>query len=1078
MRKQVLLLLLSTILLSFITIEIHAENDKWSENVTEITPEGNVYNVTSAAELAWVAQEVNAGSLKNKVFILQDDIDLQGKEWTPIGNGSNAFAGYFRGNNHTISNLTITQPSSSYVGLFGNSKGNSGQSTEISDLKLTNVNIKNVSSGAGALVGNAFYATVENCHVEGAISTVCGNPMSTGGLIGYAQYTVVDASSTNVAFMVTDDTSKKDYYSLGIGGIVGSAAGGMTIRNSFSAGEIKRGGDNWINNTLSKLNAGGFIGKINLTGSTNSTCVVENSFSTCSIDLTGFPTNSSTEISVGGLAGYAYCYDSNVITLSNSYYDGTITPLTTSSVQKNYVGTIAGTSGAQTTFANIFYPSGSTAIGHFISSSEKPTGLAEIPSTGLASSLNTWVQSHNAKDDYLVWSSDTDSPSLIPEALAEANTDYAWEGDICTLKTKKGLLWFVDQVNKLYNTFAGKTIKLAEGDWDMTGKEWIPIGLYGKNPPLYFSGTFDGNNQTVKFKIGEQDQKPSYQGFFGAVNNGSIKNLTVEGNVYSSGNAGILVAVINGGSISNVTSKGTLSTNSTSVAGIAGNATDCDITGCANEATVTGKQAVGGIVGAFTNGKVEGCKNSGSITGVSAVGGVIGRSEANTVIEDCVNSGNIEATQSSVAGAGGIIGLLTTSNYQCNKDAIIINSINKGKVSVPNGLCAGGIVGLAGSNGDKNNLSVVNCGNYGEISGKQYVSGLGTMQAENYKTTVENCFSVGEVTSSGSDHASLVAYAGGTVSVKNSFSNKQEGLEAIAGADEKLETENIFPTTDDNSWLDQLNQYISDYNAANPNAPQAKTWKFGEDGNPVFGLPAPVIQGETSFTSRTTVSITATTGVSIYYTTDGSTPAVNNGTLYTGSFTLTATTTVKAIAVLDGKVSDPAEQTFTYIYVPPVISTYYTVTLPSVEGVTLSRKPGNYTVEEGYSFSFGLTLDEGYGQSQPVVKANGTEVTPRQSDGKYVIRNVEEDIQVTIEGIVKNDPTANAVIEGGNRIYALRNIVYIERLTPVEVQVLTIGGRVVRSLHLASGSNQVTGLQPGVYLIRLSDGQTEKVSVR
>lgn len=165
-------------------------------------------------------------------------------------------------------------------------------------------------------------------------------------------------------------------------------------------------------------------------------------------------------------------------------------------------------------------------------------------------------------------------------------------------------------------------------------------------------------------------------------------------------------------------------------------------------------------------------------------------------------------------------------------------------------------------------------------------------------------------------------------------------------------------------------------------------------------------------------------------------------------------------------------------YVPPVISTYYTVTLPSVEGVTLSRKSGNYTVEEGYSFSFALTLDEGYGQSQPVVKANGTEITPRQSDGKYVIRNVEEDIQVTIEGIVKNDPTANTVIESGNRIYALRSTVYIERLTPVEVQVLTIGGRVVRSLHLASGSNQVTGLQPGVYLIRLSDGQTEKVSVR
>lgn len=164
-------------------------------------------------------------------------------------------------------------------------------------------------------------------------------------------------------------------------------------------------------------------------------------------------------------------------------------------------------------------------------------------------------------------------------------------------------------------------------------------------------------------------------------------------------------------------------------------------------------------------------------------------------------------------------------------------------------------------------------------------------------------------------------------------------------------------------------------------------------------------------------------------------------------------------------------------YIPPAV-TYYTVTLPSVEGVTLSRKAGGYTVEEGYSFSFGLTLDEGYGASVPVVKANGVEITPRESDGKYVIRNIEEDIQVTIEGIVKDDPTANAVIDGGNRIYAVRNIVYIESPVKAEAQVVSIGGRVIRQLHLQPGTNRVEDLQAGVYVIRLSDGRNEKVSVR
>ena len=255
-----------------------------------------------------------------------------------------------------------------------------------------------------------------------------------------------------------------------------------------------------------------------------------------------------------------------------------------------------------------------------------------------------------------------------------------------------------------------------------------------------------------------------------------------------------------------------------------------------------------------------------------------------------------------------------------------------------------------------------------------------------------------------------------------------------------------------------------------------------ENGEPIFGLPAPIIEGETSFTSRTTVTITTNGGASIYYTTDDSEPTTDNGTLYTSSFTLTETTTIKAIAVSvsDDKVSDPAVQVFTKRYVPPVIiPTYYTVTLPAVEGVTLSQKAGDYTVEEGYSFSFGLTLDKDYSQSQPVVKANDVEITPRASDGKYVIRNIEEDILITIEGIVKDEPTANAVIgEEANRIYAVRNIVYIESTAPAEAQVVSIGGRVIRQLHIIAGTNQVDDLASGVYIIRLSDGRKTKVSVQ
>jgi len=73
---------------------------------------------------------------------------------------------------------------------------------------------------------------------------------------------------------------------------------------------------------------------------------------------------------------------------------------------------------------------------------------------------------------------------------------------------------------------------------------------------------------------------------------------------------------------------------------------------------------------------------------------------------------------------------------------------------------------------------------------------------------------------------------------------------------------------------------------------------------------APVISGTTPFDSSTQVTMTAETGASIHYTTDGSTPTANS-TLYSSAITLSDTTTVKAIAVKDGASSEVAIKTFT-----------------------------------------------------------------------------------------------------------------------------------------------------------------------
>ena len=84
----------------------------------------------------------------------------------------------------------------------------------------------------------------------------------------------------------------------------------------------------------------------------------------------------------------------------------------------------------------------------------------------------------------------------------------------------------------------------------------------------------------------------------------------------------------------------------------------------------------------------------------------------------------------------------------------------------------------------------------------------------------------------------------------------------------------------------------------------------GSDASDLVVLEAPVISGDTPFSSTTEVTISAQSGAIIYYTSDGSTPT-EESTRYTGALTLSESATIKAIAVLDGESSEVASKAFT-----------------------------------------------------------------------------------------------------------------------------------------------------------------------
>ena len=99
-----------------------------------------------------------------------------------------------------------------------------------------------------------------------------------------------------------------------------------------------------------------------------------------------------------------------------------------------------------------------------------------------------------------------------------------------------------------------------------------------------------------------------------------------------------------------------------------------------------------------------------------------------------------------------------------------------------------------------------------------------------------------------------------------------------------------------------------------PIATAVAEWKAqnggSSTGSETESVMAPEISGTSPFTDTTQVTIQGPQGAEVRYTTDGSDPSAES-TLYSEAITLSATTTIKAIAILDGETSAVASKTFT-----------------------------------------------------------------------------------------------------------------------------------------------------------------------
>ena len=239
------------------------------------------YTVTSADGLMNVAELVNGGKTDINIT-LDKNIDLTGKDWTPIGtNYDNSYKGTFDGGGHTITGLTVTTYDK-YAGLFGwLNKAGTVKNVVMEGVQITN---NHSSDFAGGVVGNSW-GTIENCSVSGSVN----GEVYVGGVVGKQTSGSMTGCSSSATVKGT----------VNVGGVAGESWGSMTA--CYATGnvtlEIYPGKD---------ISGGGVVGFKG--GNSVLAC-----YATGNVNSKG---SSTGNVHIGGLFGYKYataiaCYWKN-----------------------------------------------------------------------------------------------------------------------------------------------------------------------------------------------------------------------------------------------------------------------------------------------------------------------------------------------------------------------------------------------------------------------------------------------------------------------------------------------------------------------------------------------------------------------------------------------------------------------------------------------------------------------------------------------------------------------------------------------------------------------------------------------
>ena len=462
--------------------------------------------------------------------------------------------------------------------------------------------------------------------------------------------------------------------------------------------------------------------------------------------------------------------------------------------------------------------------------------------------------------------------------------------------TKEDLEKFRDGVDN-GNTYEGKTVMLMN-DIDLGGNEndestwWNPIGYNSANltaeDKKFFSGVFEGNNHSIIGIYNKVETGTQSVSFFSAIQNATIKNLNVSGEIILGENVnnsnlmggGIVGTAFGNSYIINCINRVNITKLSSGrdVAGIVGaidrinnEASNLTIKNCINYGNITGSNNCGGIVGNVYLGNVtiENTCNKGTITNYvgNYAGGLIGRDEeignCKIVIKDSYNEGVIKAKRNIgglIARVYGNINVINCYNngeiyneqrtgssyiggligwvWETSSDFTIINSYNNSNITAEEGeanVCIGGLIGQTRAKC----TNILNSYNIGNISYGNYVSGIcGSVYAPSGISpiiNIKNTYNTGIVSGQNTRGIMVMYNSPITVNAENVYLLDTVSDVGISNLDtsnpieipvESLSEENMKSE----EFVDELNSNLSSIDTEY----DLRRWKYVSGSYPVF----------------------------------------------------------------------------------------------------------------------------------------------------------------------------------------------------------------------------------------------------